>query len=205
MNLYKLKEAEAGFLQRFPLGFDDPEVEQIRKRHNVGQVEKFASTQLTRARFNQPDAICDDALRIVSRSSMVSRFEKPPFREFVASLNSNGKARFAGALEMRLYGRNKRAGFEEICDMLAPYKLAKWSVVSSIPFYFAPTREAFVKPTTAKRIVRYLEVTEIVYRPFPTWDFYDGYRKLLREVKANVSPHLAPNYAALTGFLMMSI
>ena len=205
MNLHKLKEAEAIFLQRFPGGFDDPDLEKIRKTHNVGRIEKFAQAQLTRLRLNQPAGVCDDALRIISRSSMVSRFEKPAFRTFIESLNSDDKARFAAAIETRLYGRARRKGFEEMCAMLAPFKLAKWSIVSTIPFYFAPTREAFVKPTTAKRIVAYLEVPDLEYRPSPTWAFYNGYRKLLQEVKRNVSPSLSPNYAAMTGFLMMSI
>lgn len=204
MNIRKLKEAEAGFLQQFPMGFDDPEMARIRKSHNVGQVERFAQAQLTPLHFHQPASLCDDALRIVSRSSMVSRFEKPAFRHFIEAMNSDDKSQFAAALELRLYGRNKRKGFEEMCEMLAPFKLAKWSIVSAIPFYFAPTREAFVKPTTAKRIINYLEVTDLEYRPAPTWAFYDGYRKLLREVERNVSPSLAPNFAALTGFLMMS-
>ena len=205
MNLQKLKEAEALFLQRFPLGFNDPEMEKVRKSHNVGQLEKFAGEQLTPMRFNQPIRLCDDALKIISRSSMVSRFEKPAFRTFIESMNSTDKARFASALETRLYGRNKRKGFEEICEMLSAHKLAKWSIVSAIPFYFAPGREAFVKPTTAKGIIRYLEIKEIEYHPSPSWAFYDGYRKLIAEVKRHVAPSLSPNNAALTGFLMMSI
>ena len=205
MNIHRLKEAEAGFLQQFPRGFDDPEMAKIRKSHNVGQVERFAKAQLTPLHFHQPATLCEDALRIISRSSMVSRFEKPAFRRFIDALNSDDKAHFAAALEMRLYGRNKRKGFEAMCAMLAPHKLARWSIVSAIPFYFAPTREAFVKPTTAKRIISYLEASDLEYHPAPDWAFYDGYRKLLKEVKRNVSPSLAPNYAALTGFLMMSI
>lgn len=204
MNLQKLKEAEAFFLQRYPEGFADPGLVRIRKSHNVDKLSEYARRQLTRMRLTQPAGACDDLLKVVSRSSMVSRFEKPPFRQFIESLDSTDKTRFAAAFEKRLYGRNKRRGFEEICEMLGHYKLAKWSIVSAVPFYFAPRREVFVKPTTAKGIIRYLEVDDLQYRPTPTWEFYTGYRDLIAEVKRHIAGRMTPNNAAVTGFLMMS-
>ena len=64
--------------------------------------------------------------------------------------------------------------------------------------------EVFVKPTTAKGIVKGLEV-DLHYQARPTWTFYDGYRKLIVDVRKQVSPTLSPSNAALTGFLMMSL
>ncbi len=89
--------------------------------------------------------------------------------------------------------------------MLAPYKLAKWSLVSAVPYYFAPRKEGFVKPTTAKGIIAFLEVEGLHYKPTPSWDFYRGYVQLLDEVQKEVHPSLAASYAALSGFLMMSM
>ena len=89
--------------------------------------------------------------------------------------------------------------------MLAHHKIAKWAVISVVPFYFAPNKEAFVKPTTAKGILAHLEVQELTYKPAPTWEFYKGYLRLLKEIKTQVAPSLSPNNAALTGFLMVSI
>jgi hypothetical protein len=149
--------------------------------------------------------VVDTALKIVSRSSMVSRFEKPKFRDFVQCLNSDEKAAFAQALELRLYGRARQRGFEELVGMLQPHGVAKWSVVSVIPFYVFPQREAFVKPTTAKGIIAALEVDDLQYRPQPTWAFYRGYQRLLKDIRDTVSDRLAPNNAALTGFLMTSL
>ena len=110
----------------------------------------------------------------------------------------------AFAVEQRLYG-NKRKGFELLVGLLLPYKIAKWSVISAVPFYFSPRREVFVKPTTAKNIIAFLEVKDLFYDPIPSWDFYTGYRKLIVEIKKNVHRSLSPNNAALTGFLMFSI
>jgi len=135
---------------------------------------------------------------------MVSRFEKPKFRDFLNSLNKDDKTYLANAYGKRLFGRAKQQGFEEICDLLKIYKLARWSVISAVPFYFAPTREAFVKPTTAKHIIKFLEVEELHYHPTPSWEFYQGYVALIDEVRASITPSISPNNAALTGFLMIS-
>ncbi len=204
MNLDKLKQAESNFMARYPGGFDDPGMAYIKKKHDVDKLVGFAKDNLGRAAFNQPENLADTILKIVSRSSMVSRFEKPPFKDFINSLNTHEKQSLADAMEKRLYGRNKRQGFEELLGMLTPFKLAKWSVISVVPFYFAPNKEVFVKPTTAKGVLTLLEVEGIEYKPQPTWEFYQGYQKLLGNIKKEVPPTLSPNNAALSGFLMSS-
>ena len=205
MNYQKLKDAEASFLQRYPGGFADPAMEPIKKKHNVEKLAEFTQQNLTRANFNRPDFIAETLVKIVGRSSMVSRFEKPKFRDFIKSLDSHEKRALADAFETRLYGRSKQRGFEEILGMLDHHKIAKWSVISVVPFYFTPEKEAFVKPTTAKGILSYLEVEGLEYKPTPSWAFYKGYRELLGEIKKEVASSLSPNNAALSGFLMISI
>ena len=76
MNLEKLKEAEAVFLAHYPGGFDDPGLERVRKSHNVGRLSEFTRENLTAITFAQPQKFADVLEKIVSRSSMVSRFEK---------------------------------------------------------------------------------------------------------------------------------
>ena len=205
MNIEKLKQAEAAFLAQYPEGFADPGLEPVRKKHNVDKLTEFAQANLTRAHFNRPEHIAETLVKIVSRSSMVSMFEKPRFRDFVASLNSHEKEHLAFAFEKRLHGRAKRTGFEEVAGMLAYHKIAKWPLVSAIPYYFAPQKEAFVKPTTAKGIIAFLEVEDLHYKPLPSWEFYRGYLRVLNQVKQEVHPSLSPSYAALSGFLMVSM
>jgi hypothetical protein len=200
-----LKEAEAAFLERFPLGFLDPGMEPIRKRHNVDKLANFTRQNLNELSLAQPGQFSELLITIIGRSSMVSRFEKPPFREFVNALDSKGKARLANAFEKRLVGRRKREGFEEIVELFARYKLARWSLVSAVPFYFAPQREAFVKPTTAKKIIALIEVEDLEYHSRPSWAFYEGYRKMIREVGELLEPSLTPNNAAITGLLMFAL
>ena len=205
MNYQKLREAEARFLQAYPGGFADSGLAPIKKKHNIDKLSEFARQNLAKTNFNRPEFIADTVLKIVSRSSMVSRFEKPRFRDFINSLNSIEKQALADAFEKRLHGRNKQRGFEEIFGMLAPHRIAKWSVISVVPFYYAPGKEAFVKPTTAKGILAYLEIEDLVYNSRPSWAFYKGYQNLLNEIRNEVVPSLSPNNAALTGFMMMSL
>jgi hypothetical protein len=205
MNFQRVKEAEASFLDRFPLGFNDPGMEPIRKRHNVDKLSEFAKASITPLSLSQPQKFLDTVVTIISRSSMVSRFEKAPFRDFVAALTSKDKRLLTDAFQKRLYGRNKREGFDEIVGLLARSKLARWSLVSAVPFYLAPKREAFVKPTTAKKIVAVLEIDDLHYQPRPDWAFYDGYRKLILTVKKHLDPSVTPNNAAITGLLMFSL
>lgn len=204
MNLDKLKEAEASFLLRYPKGFADSAMESIKKKHNVDALVKFTNENLTRPNCLKPEFVSQTLLKIVSRSSMISRFEKPQFKHFINALDSIEKEALAYAVEQRLHGR-KQLGFEHMCGMLAHHKLAKWAVVSAVPFYFAPRREVFVKPTTAKGIVSLLEIKDLQYHPTPSWSFYKGYQKLIVDLKKQVHPSLSTNNAAFTGFLMMSL
>jgi len=204
MNIEKLLEAEASFLRRYPKGFADEAMEGIKKKHNVDKLAQFAQENLKRSVFSRPEFVAETVLKIVSRSSMVSRFEKPKFKDFIHAMNSHEKQAFADAFEMRLYGRSKKRGFEELLGMMQPFGVARWSVISVVPFYFAPRKEVFVKPTTAKGIIANLDIEELIYRPGPTWEFYCSYQKLLGEIRSTVSESLSPNNAALTGFLMTS-
>ena len=205
MNIRRLKEAEAAFLDQFPLGFNDPGMEQIRKRHNVDKLTEFAKANVSELTLSQPESFSDTLLKIVGRSSMVSRFEKAPFRDLIGALTTKNKSQLAATFRKRLFGRKKREGFEEIVNFFARYKLARWSLVSAVPFYFAPKKEAFVKPTTAKKIISVLEIEGLNYYPRPDWAFYDGYRKMILDIKTQLDPSLTGNNAAITGLLMFSL
>ena len=104
MNIKKLKMAEAQFLAQYPQGFADPGLAPIRKKHNVDKLSAFAQAHLTRAHFKRPERIAETLIKIISRSSMVSMFEKPKFRDFVASLNGHEREHLAFAFEKRLQG-----------------------------------------------------------------------------------------------------
>ena len=203
MNINKLRIAEAHFLQSFPDGFADAGLEKVGKRHRVDKMTVFTKQVLAKKEFDKPNALLENMVKLVSRSSMVSLFEKPKFRDMVNDLNSDDRVRLVASYKKLFHG-NQKKGFTEVVEFLAERKLAKWSLVTIGLVYYRPQKEVFVKPTTAKNIVHKLEL-DLDYRPRPSWEFYEGYRKAILEMKSLVNPSLAPNNAALTGFLMMTL
>lgn len=204
MNLHKLKQAEADFLAMHPEGFADPSMQKIAKRHRMDQMVALAQSQFTPDCYSHVEQTVANMVKLISRSSMVSMFEKPKFRDFVARLDAAQKAYLVDALVEFLHG-DQQTGFEAMADLLRTEKLAKWSLMTIIPAYYAPNREVFVKPTTAKGVIQYFEVADLHYKPAPTWDFYIAYRKLINQAKQKVDKSLSPSNAAFSGFLMMSL
>ena len=143
--------------------------------------------------------------KIVGRSSMVSMFEKPKFRDFVKRLAPGEQSFMVQAMHDLLHTDNQQAGFEALVELLKTEKLAKWSLISIIPAYYAPTTEVFVKPTTAKNIIQHFDVPDLVYKPTPSWAFYTAYRDLINDAKTKVDSSLSPSNAAFSGFLMMAM
>jgi len=203
LNLQKLREAESLFLLQYPGGFASEEMLQIGKRHNVDKLTELAQQTLGRKQFSSQAAVLDAIVRIVSRSSMVSMFEKPKFRDYVNGMSREDRTLLAAGFRRLLHG-DQASGFAEVVDILAEGKLAKWSLLTICLLYYRPQTEVFVKPTTTKNVIRQFELEGLTYQPRPTWAFYEAYRDEIAAMKAQVDPSLSPNNAAFTGFLMMS-
>ncbi len=203
MNFERLKQAEANFLQHYPGGFNDPELASIGKKHNLSKMTTLCEEQLAEDCFTKVGPVLESLTKIVGRSSMVSMFEKPKFRDYVNSLNRDTRARLAGGFCELLHGETE-VGFNQVLDVLVEGKIAKWSLMTICPLYLKPQQEVFVKPTTAKKIVAEIELP-LEYKPRPSWEFYSGFRSAIMEMKSHVDPSIATSNAAFTGFLMMSL
>ncbi|MCF7922386.1 MAG: hypothetical protein K9M55_06765 [Candidatus Marinimicrobia bacterium] len=204
MNLNKLKQAEEKFFTMYPGGFEHPDMVAIVKKHNMGKTIIQVQEAFSEDQFQDSKSICQSMSKMVSRSSMVSLFEKPKFRDFVNSLHYQHETILANGLRERLHG-NQEQGFNMMLDVLLTGKLAKWSLISILPVYHKPTEEVFVKPTTAKGVIQQFELDSLVYKPRPSWEFYFEFRSIVNEMKSKVDSRLSPNNAAFTGFLMMSM
>ena len=204
MNLKRLKQAEAEFLARYPGGFNHPDMVTIGKKHNVGKMTEQAKELLNKKAFQKTGPVLDSLIKIVSRSSMVSMFEKPKFRDYVNGLDRDEREALAMGFQLLLHGKQQR-GFEIVIDILARGKLAKWSLITICPNYMKPLDEVFVKPTTAKNVIKYLELENLEYKPRPSWAFYEEFRRQILAMKEKVDPSISPSNAAFTGFLMMSL
>ncbi|MFY9328950.1 MAG: hypothetical protein WAO76_13200 [Georgfuchsia sp.] len=203
MNLKTLKLAEERFMQRYPGGFSHPEIQAIGKKHRFDQMVALAQDEFAKSRFRNPESVADAMVKTVSRSSLISIFEKPRFRDAVRTMAHSEKDILATGLEDFLHGRQQR-GFEAMTMTLAQWKLAKWSLLTVIPNYYRPNDEVFVKPTTAKGVIEYFELQNLAYSAKPSWDFYRRFHDEILKMKASVDDSLAPSNAAFLGFLMMS-
>ena len=203
MNIDKLKEYEASFLQLYPLGFADPGMQDIVKKHSKQKLTDKCQSAFSEVEFNKPLQIVDNMTKFISQSSLISLFEKPKFRDFVKTLTNREIKQLSDGLKAFLHG-NQQRGFEDMVTVLEPGRLAKWSLLTIIPNYYHPDQEVFVKPTTTKKVIQQLELEGLTYRPAPTWEFYETYRHQILALRDNVSPSLAPSNAAFCGFLMMS-
>ncbi len=204
MNLSKLKQAEHRFLQRYPLGFRDPGMVAVTKKHKMDALIAFAQQEFAKPRFMDSQAVVEAMGKLVSRSSMVSMFEKPKFRDYLVSLTDNDRERLVEGLKHILHG-NQQKGFELMLATLASASLAKWSLLTILPNYYAPDDEVFVKPTTAKGVIDYFELDNLHYSAKPSWEFYQHYRACILAMRKQVDQSLAPNNAAFCGFLMNSL
>ncbi|MGB1256006.1 MAG: hypothetical protein ACPG51_09070 [Thiolinea sp.] len=204
MKLDKLLELQGQFLADYPEGFNDPEMQKVRKKHNVDKLTEQAQDAFTEAKFGDPEAVIQSMIQIVGRSSMVSMFEKPRFRDAVGTSLPETRELMVDGLYEFLHG-NQEKGFNILLEELVTMKLAKWSLISILPFYYAPTENWFIKPNTTKAILKHFEIESLVYKPRPSYAFYRDYSALLTEMKDNADPNLGVNNAAFTGFLMMTI
>jgi hypothetical protein len=204
MNQKKLRTAEQHFLTQYPGGFQHPDMQVLAKKHKMSKLVEFAQTSFHLHAFNDTQTIIDNAIKLVGRSSMVSVFEKPKFRDYVRSLDSDGRQRFINSLQAQLHGESTM-GFEDMVTLLGEAKLAKWPLVTIIPFYFRPNTEVFVKPTTCKGVITTFELDDITYHARPTYAFYVQYCAHIMAMKAALGSDVAPDNAAFCGFLMMSM
>lgn len=202
MNLDKLKEAESAFLYKYPGGFDNPEIQTIGKKHRMSKRITQAQACFAVSKFRDQEEICADMTKVVNASSMVSLFEKPKFRDLLKILNNKQKSILSHGLKNFLHG-NQEKGFNDMLEILRSGKLAKWSLMTIIPNYYHPEQEVFVKPTTTKGVIATFELEGLIYKPQPSWEFYQRYREALLEMKDLVDSSLTPSNAAFSGFLMM--
>jgi hypothetical protein len=204
MNLQRLKQAEQDFLFQYPGGFDHPEMIQIRKKHKLDQMIEMTQAAFVSRNFKLPDLIVENMIKVITRSSLISVFEKPKVREFTYALPPDERKRLAQGLEELLHGAES-TGFETVLEVLRNGRLARWPLMTVCQAYFRPEVDVFIKPTTTKDIIEYFELRQLHYTPRPTWAFYREYRTAIDEMKAHVDASLARYSVGFTGFLMRSM
>ena len=85
---------------------------------------------------------------------MVSLFDKLKLKDALISLSSYEKDILSIEIYELLYG-NQKDGFEGLVEFLTQYKLAKWTIISIVPYCINRQSQYFIKPTTTKSIIKY--------------------------------------------------
>lgn len=204
MNIGKLKEAEKVFFMEHPLGFNSPEMIEIGKKHKMDKLVDFAKESFQPSALKQIDEVAENMIKMVTRSSMVSLFEKPKFRDAVRSMNVNEKTELVTGLKQLLHGDEEK-GFNQLLDLLTHYKLAKWTLITVFRCYYYPDTDLLYKPTTVKNVINKYELHGLVYKPRPSYDFFVKYRDAINDMKKEVDSSLSANNASFSGFLMLTM
>jgi hypothetical protein len=176
----------------------------LRKKHKLDTMIQLTQDSFAKRNFKLPELIVENMIKVITRSSLVSVFEKPKFRDFARALPHKDKQTLARGLEELLH-RNEQVGFEAMLEILRSARLAKWSLMTICQAYYRPQVEVFVKPTTVKGVIEYFELENLYYRPTPTWAFYDEYRAMINDMKTKVDASLSLYNVAFSGFLMRSM
>lgn len=193
------------FLQRYPGGFDNPELVATRvRKHKPDQMIALAREGFAPDNFNRPGLIVQNMVKVMGRSSITSVFEKAKFKNFANSLSGDEKEFLSSSLNQLLH-ENEQIGFEMMLDLLKSKKQAKWTFMTVCQTYFHPQRDVFMKPTTVKGVIQHFELENLHYHPTPSWAFYERYRSAFQDMKSKVDPSLSPTNPAFSGFLWMIV
>ncbi len=203
MNLEKLEEFEQRFFMMYPEGFDSFELVSVRKKHNIDKVSKYVKDVLSKENLDKGLMVVEDIIKVVSKSSMVSVFEKMKFRDYVRAFDEFQKQDLIDAVYENVHGDEEK-GFNMLIRLLSRYKIAKWPILTVFRCYYNLEYDILVKPTTVKNVIKNLEL-DIKYSPTATYKFYNQYRTLINQLKDHVDPRLSPNNPAFSGFLMMTM
>jgi len=179
------------FLLRFPGGLDDEEFNELGKKHRSS--DKILDTIKNDVDLNS--FILEDdyhinknietITKLVTKSSMISVFEKVTFKKYIAdkkiqatflkalyemltNLNENTMSEFVGVLNLKNAELNKR--------------VATWPLVTFFLVYFNDNNEIFIKPSTIKKLGKLLEY-DIKYESIPNYMTYTNIKKMIMDYK----------------------
>ncbi|VAV83610.1 hypothetical protein MNBD_DELTA01-2121 [hydrothermal vent metagenome] len=86
MNMEKLKDAKDDFMKKYPGGFKHPVIVEIGKKHKMDKMVQLTQESFEKERFGDTDDILNSMVKVISKSSMVSVFEKPRFRDSIKQM-----------------------------------------------------------------------------------------------------------------------
>jgi hypothetical protein len=195
---------EHQFLSLYPEGFESPELVEGTKKHKMDKMTHFVQEAFSLEGLRHTKEAIKNIKKLISSASIVSVFEKTAFRNLLNESDDLFEVELVDAIREMIH-HDQAQGFERIVSLLAPYKLAKWPILSAMLLYYAPNEEVLIKPTTVKKVISYFEIEGLHYSPKVNYDFYQQYRDTINQMKQLVDPKLSITNGHFSGFLMMSL
>ena len=203
MNINKLKAAEHQFLSMYPEGFESEGLKDGARKHKMDKMIKDAQEFLSIEGLRHYKVAIQNIKKLISRASIVSVFEKTKFRNLLNESDDLFEQEFVDAVYTMIH-EDQEEGFTKIVDLLSPYKIAKWPILSAMLLYYSPKEEVLIKPTTVKKVIEYFELEGLKYTPKVNYQFYAEYRAAIHKMIDLVDPKLSITNGHFSGFLMMT-
>ncbi len=150
MNVQKLRQLEKEFLYVYPKGFESETLEGVKKKHKLLKTSEFFKMACSKESIESGLDSIDDIIMAVTKSSMVSVFEKIKFKDMIQSICKEEKFEFLDALYENIYGVEEER-FKALVSLLSKYNMAKWPIVTCFRAYLNIQYDVFMKPTTVKK------------------------------------------------------
>lgn len=208
MNLEKLKDCEERFFEYYKDGFEDEKLAKTVKLFNTIKFQTLVKNSFALENFSNIEYISQSFFEILLKSPLISFYERDLIKNALKNFTNYEKDMLSIYLKDLLYEdleESIKDSFDELVELLASKNLAKWHILTLIPYYFAPNKNYFLKPSTTRNIVKYFELENIKYKPRPSFEFYKDYTKNLQKMKNIVNPILRDDNGRFTGFLRLAM
>ncbi|WP_198306347.1 hypothetical protein [Arcobacter vandammei] len=208
MNIEKLKECEDRFCEYYEKGFEDEKLAKTVKLFNTAKFHEMAKNSFALEKFSNIEQIIQDFFTILLKSPLISFYEGDILKSALKNFTMYEKDMLSIFLQDILYGdfpHNLENSFDDFVELLASKNLAKWHIVTLIPYYFSLNKNYFLKPSTTRNIIKYFEIENLKYNSKPSFEFYKAYTNNLLEMKNSVNPKLKDDNGRFTGFLRLSM
>ncbi|MDH6603602.1 hypothetical protein OKW23_000742 [Bacilli bacterium PM5-9] len=179
------------FLLKYPNGLNDQAFIDLSKKHK----SSYKILEIVKNEIDLESFVLEDTyhinknisliIKIVTRSSMISVFEKVAFKHYLE--DSKIHSIFLNALYHMLkdFNEDTMNEFVYVLNMRKVEinrKVATWPLITFFLIYFDEYNEVFIKPTTIKRLAKLLEC-DIKYESMPNYMTYQNVKKMVLEYK----------------------
>jgi hypothetical protein len=203
-------EAKRRFLEKFPLGFQDPAYRAAERDYKVQASERWAR-EMSREQLEpllgagEFAEVAQRALKIEAQANLLDVFAKAALRN-AAKAEPEAFARglvelVAGEAEMP----DRFEGFAAMLDSLPQPKTQtfKWPIQTIFPFLADPRENLFLKPKVTQLAADRFGF-DLQYRPQPAWDVYARVLEFAKQLSQDLAELKPADLIDVQSFIYLS-